>query len=88
MFEMIIAYVSIWAPSLVAVLSMVGIVLSCLKEARNTFKSFREDKTLIDLVATVQTLSADNKELQRTVKLLLDRETKIKGYADAKNKED
>lgn len=81
--EMII----IWAPSLVAILGIVGTVLSALAKTKAAVAEFKDSTELKSAITEMKRLSAENQELNRNYKLLLDQITKIQGYADAIQKE-
>lgn len=84
----IMEHAAIWAPSLVAILGMVYSVILTIGKFKAALKEFKEDKTLADVNTKLTTLAAENEELVRTNKLLLDQITKIHNYADAKKKEE
>lgn len=90
MIELIIQYVSIWAPSLVAILGVVSTIL----KARSMISELSKDETIKELKSKV--LDLENKlsdrmskedELIELNKMLIDKITQIKGYADHKKKE-
>lgn len=87
-FTIIIQQAAIWAPSLVAIFGVIAMIVKGLGECRSAIKELKEDKTLKELSDKLTTLSQENQELQRCNKLLLDRITKIQGYADALKKGD
>lgn len=78
MFETIIMYVSMWAPSLVAIFGMVATVL----KSKTALKELKADTELKLLRLEVAAANKHNAELVRCNKLLLDKITKIEGYAD------
>lgn len=82
--KIIVEYVAIWAPSLVAALSVVTTVLVALGKTKEAFEKLNKDETLKDVKANLNKVAADNEELIRCNKLLLDEITKIKDYADTK----
>jgi hypothetical protein len=76
---LLMTYLPMWAPAIVAVLGVAVMVfkgLRTVKEIRNT-EDFKALKT------ELRVLAAQNAELARTNKLLLDQITHIQGYADA-----
>lgn len=87
-FALIIEYVAIWAPSLVAVLGVVSTVLLAIAKCKEAAEKLKNDTTIKDMRAEFKQMASENAELTRTVKLLLDEKTKIRGYADAKKKEE
>lgn len=82
--EIITQYVSIWAPSLVAILGTVATVVLAISKLKSAIDSLKDEETLIDVNRRLKELSAENAELIRVNKLLLDEITKIKDYADHK----
>lgn len=85
--QIIVEYVAIWAPSLVAILGIVSTVLVALSKTKEAFSKLNKDETLKELKADMKKLISENEELVRCNKLLLDNYTKIKDYADTKKKE-
>ena len=85
--RIIVEYVSIWAPSLVAILGVVTTILVSLGKTKEAFAKLNKDETLKAVNTKLTKVVNENEELIRCNKLLLDELTKIKGYADAKKKE-
>lgn len=85
--QIIVEYVAIWAPSLVAILGVVSTVLVALSKTKEAFSKLNKDETLKELKTEMKKLVSENEELVRCNKLLLDNYTKIKDYADTKKKE-
>lgn len=85
---LIIEYVAIWAPSLVAILGVVSTVLLAIAKCKEAADKLKNDSTITDMNVKFQQMASQNEELVRTNKLLLDEITKIRGYADAKKKEE
>lgn len=86
-FEIIIQYASIWAPSLVAILGVITTILVALGKTKDAFDQLNRDETLKDVRKQLVSLAQENAELVRCNKLLLEQITKIKDYADQKKKE-
>lgn len=84
LFALIMSYVSIWAPSLVAILGIAFTVIKGIAE----MKKFVDKKTLAEVYAKMEEIAAQNAETNRCNRLLLDQLTKIQNYADQKKKED
>ena len=84
---MIIEYIVIWVPSLTAIATTIGAILTCLKRFNKATEKWKNDETIKELRAQFLQMAAQNEELVRTNKLLLDEITKIKNYADEKKKE-
>lgn len=85
--RIIVEYVSIWAPSLVAILGVVTTILVALGKTKDAFDKLNKDETLKDVNSRLKQLTSENEELIRCNKLLLDQITKIQDYADTKKKE-
>lgn len=88
LFTLLMSYITIWAPSLAAVVGIAATVLVALAKMRSTIKEIKADKTLADVYAKMDKLTTQNAELTRCNKLLLEQLTKIQGYADQKAKEE
>lgn len=86
--KIVLEYVSIWAPSLVAVLGVVVTILTALGKSKAAFDNLKADNTLKEVNEKLTKLAAENEELVRCNKLLLDNITKIQDYADNKKKEE
>ena len=86
MMEILMTYVAIWAPSLVAVLGIVASVVLAVNKATAAIRDIKLDKTFIELNNKLTTMAQENRELVKCNKLLLDQITKIKDYADQKEK--
>ena len=86
--SLLMTYMPMYAPAIVAVLAIVAAVIPYLIKAHDALKAFKESQELKDVLNQLKQQSAENKELVRCNKLLLDRITKIEGYADIKNGED
>lgn len=85
--EVIIEYASIWVPSLVAILGTITTVLTALNKTREAFDKLNKDETLKQINAKLVSVVSENEELVRCNKLLLDKITEIKNYADNKKGE-
>ena len=86
MMEILMTYVAIWAPSLVAVLGVVASIVLAINKATAAIRDIKLDKTFVELNNKLSTLANKNEELVKCNKLLLDQITKIKDYADQKEK--
>lgn len=93
MLEVIITYLSMWAPSLVAILGIVGTIVAAfnalakhLAAAKQTIAELKDAREWKDATAKLDELAAQNAELARYNKLLLEQITRIRGYADEKEK--
>lgn len=86
MMEILMTYVAIWAPSLVAVLGVVASIVLAINKATAAIRDIKLDKTFVELNNKLSTMAKENEELVKCNKLLLDQITKIKDYADQKEK--
>lgn len=84
--EIILTYVSIWVPALLAVLATVSSVIVAMAKTKSAIDEFRNSTEVKSLASEVKHLASENAELTRTNKLLLDEITKIKDYAENTNK--
>lgn len=82
--QIITEYLAIWAPSLVSILSIIVAIIPAVQKVRDHLKALKEDKTLVELSKKLEKLAQENNELVRCNKLLIDKITKIKDYADQK----
>lgn len=80
--EAILELVAIWAPSLVSIAGIALTVILGLNKLITAIREFKADKTLIDLQSQMSEVIAQNKALQQTNKILVDKLTKIKDYQD------
>ena len=90
MIELIIQYISIWAPSLVAILGVVATILKARNELANLSKdeTIKELKTkVLDLESKLSDRLSKEDEVIELNKMVLDQITQIRGYADHKKKE-
>lgn len=85
---LIIEYAAIWGPAIVAVLGVVGTIIPAILKIREALIEFKKSDELKQIVAELKKQGAENAELRRLYSLTLDELTKIKGYAEAKKKED
>lgn len=89
-FELIIAHVSIWLPSLTAALGIVLMALKGVSEIRKFISSLKSEEITEELRKNNEALKrviAENEELKRAQKILIDKLTKIKDYVDNKPEE-
>lgn len=83
MFETIIASLTaIWAPSVMAMLGIAASVCISISKTKDAIKELKKDDVLKEISNKLTKVVNENYELQRCNKLLLDKITKIKDYAD------
>ena len=80
--ELILSYVSIWAPSLVAIAGVITTILVALKKCKDAFDNLNKDEALKNVNKKLTCLTAEQEELIKCEKLLLDQLTRIKDFAD------
>lgn len=80
--DIILSYISIWVPSLVAVISTIGSVLTTTKGAKNALEELKKDDQIKRLEQRIKSLEDVESSLLRSNKLLLDKITRINGYMD------
>lgn len=90
----IIEYAAIWGPSLVAVFGVIATVIGSINKTRAAIQEFKNDRTVAEMNEEMKRMEhmlsermREEEELIRCNKLLLDKITAIKGYADYKKEE-
>lgn len=78
----------IWLPALVSILGIVGTVVGAIAKTKSAIAELKDSTELKEAATEMKRLTAENAELNRNYKLLLDQITKIKGYSDEKKKEE
>lgn len=86
--EMIVSYVAIWVPSLVAVIGLVGTILSAVNKTKSALKELKNEDSFKQLSVKLSKAIADNKQLKQQNDIIIDQLTKIKGYRQELNKHD
>jgi uncharacterized protein YoxC len=84
LFITIAEYAALWTPALAGILGIVVTVLTTISRLNEALKTLKADTTLSQLKSDLKRISAQNEELVKCNKLLLDQITKIQGYADHK----
>lgn len=84
---MIIETAAVWAPSIVAILSIVATIIPAILKIREALIEFKKSDELKQIIVELKKQGAENAELRRLYNLTLDELTKIKGYADIKKGE-
>lgn len=87
----LISYISIFAPSLAAILGVVVIIVCALARLSTAIASIKKDVDVAQLSKQLSETAATNQELTKTNKVLLDRVTSVNDYVDnltKSNKED
>lgn len=78
----IMSCVSLWAPALVGVLSIVFSVIYVFYEVRKATKEFKNDQYIKELADELKILTAQNRALSDENRILIDQITKIQNYVD------
>lgn len=86
--RIVLEYVSIWMPSLVAIFGVVTTILVALGKTKDAWDKLKKDTDYKDVKDKLTNVASENQELIRCNKLLLDEITKIRNYADVKKKEE
>lgn len=86
MIELLITYISIWCPALVAILGVVAIVIAAVAKVKVAINEFRKTEDIANLTKELKVLQAENHELNEKYSLLLDEITKIHNYYNEKKK--
>lgn len=84
MLEIIINLAAVWAPSLVAIISVVGTVIGAIHKTQNTISEIKQDTSFKDLNTKLNKLTTKYDELVKCNKILIDEITKVRGYVDSK----
>lgn len=82
--EIVLQYVAIWAPSLVAILGIVYSVLVAVNKTKAQWDKLKGDTDFKDVKEQLVKQSKENEELIKCNKALIDNITKIKDYVDHK----
>ncbi len=85
--NLIVNYATAWGPAVIAVAGIVITTVKCVATVKSEVDKLKEDTDLRDVKQTTAEIAAENQELIRCNKLLLDEITRVNGYADAKSKE-
>lgn len=80
---LIIQYWSMWAPSIVSSLAVLAGVIPVIIKVKDGLNEIKKTQEFKEVKAKLETVSAENQELIRCNKLLIDKIAKIEGYADA-----
>lgn len=86
MIELLITYISIWCPALVAILGVVAVVIAAVAKVKAAIKEFRNTDDIKQLVEENKLLRSENKALTERLDLMLDEITKIHDYYKTKKR--
>lgn len=80
---LIIQYWSMWVPSVISCLAVLAGVIPVIVKVKDGLARIKETQEFKEVKTKLETVSAENQELIRCNKLLIDKIAKIEGYADA-----
>lgn len=87
MIELIMSYIAIWAPALVACLGVLTTICVSISKVTKTIYTIKSDKDFKELRAELKRTQLLMQEQKKTNELLLEKVTNIKDYAKIKDKE-
>lgn len=80
--ELILSYVSIWMPSLTAIIGIVASVLVALNKVKTATEEFKKDDTIKNLANEVNALLRENKAIREQYDIIIDELKKVKNYRE------
>lgn len=83
--HIILNYISIWLPAVVAVFSTVGTVLVALNKFKAAVDEFKKEDVLKALRADLSKAIKDNEDIKQQNDILIDELKKIKNYRENLN---
>jgi predicted histidine transporter YuiF (NhaC family) len=82
--ELILSYVSIWMPSLTAIIGIVTSILIALSKVREATEELKKDETIKNLANEVNALLRENKAIREQYDIIIDELKKVKNYRENK----
>lgn len=82
--ELILSYVSIWMPSLTAIIGVVASVLVALSKVKSATEELKKDETIKNLANEVNALLRENKAIREQYDIIIDELKKVKNYRENK----
>lgn len=82
--ELILSYVSIWMPSLTAIIGIVASVLVALSKVKSATEELKKDETIKNLANEVNALLRENKAIREQYDIIIDELKKVKNYRENK----
>jgi hypothetical protein len=82
MIEIISSYIAIWLPSLVSIVSLIGVVLTALSKTKTAINELKQDQTFKDLGTQLKANMEQNNEIKEQYDIIIDELTKIKDYRE------
>lgn len=86
MIELLLTYISIWCPALVAILGVVAVVIAAVAKVKKAINEFRDTEDIKALTEEIKLLRTENRELNEKYNLMLDEITKIHEYYKTKKR--
>lgn len=83
---LILEYVSIWMPSVTAILGIVTTTLLAISKVKDAIEDLKKTDILKTLSEDLKKALSDNKELKEQNDILIDEIKKIKNYRESKNR--
>lgn len=80
--ELILSYVSIWMPSLTAIIGIVASIIIALNKVKTSMEEFKKDDTIKDLSNEVKALLRENKAIREQYDIIIDELKKVKNYRE------
>lgn len=84
---LIIEYWSMWVPSILSCLAVLAGVIPVIVKVKDGLNEIKKTQEFKEVKTKLEEVAAENQELIRCNKLLIDKITKIEGYADATKEE-
>lgn len=78
--EILVEYISIWAPALVAIFGTVFTGFTAIKEILKAIREFKDDTTIKEIKEKLDTVLKENRELAKANRKLLDKVTNVNNY--------
>ena len=85
MIEILMNYISIWLPSIVAIFGTVATLLAALSKTKSAINELKKDDILKALKEDLEKSIKDNQEIKEQNDLLIDELKKIKNYRENKH---
>lgn len=83
LFTLFIEYWTMWAPALTSCLAIFVALIPGIVKIKGALTEIKNSKEFAEVKTKLETVAAENQELIRCNKLLIDKIAKIEGYSDA-----
>lgn len=84
--QLVVSYISIWVPALVATIGTVAAILAALGKTKAAIAEFKKDDTMKQLSADLKKALSDNAELKQQQDIIIDELKKVENYRKELNK--